>query len=73
VKPLYVKVKQKQADKLVAGREYRLVCETAGSKPPAVLKWMKAGKEITQVSTQVSSNSFITKELLSRKLNIFGF
>lgn len=55
-------MRQKQAEKLVAGREYRLVCETAGSKPPAVLKWWINNREqIAQVSTQVSRLSFITR------------
>ncbi len=62
MKPLFVRMRQKQAEKLVAGKEYRLVCETAGSKPPAILKWIKGGKEITHVSTQVSPRSFITRK-----------
>ncbi|ODM97669.1 Nephrin, partial [Orchesella cincta] len=52
LKPLFVRMRQRHSEKLQAGMEYRLVCETAGSKPPATLKWIKGGKEITQVSTQ---------------------
>lgn len=68
VKPLFVRMRQRQAEKLVAGKEYRLVCETAGSKPPALLKWIKGGKEIKQVSTQVSFRSFITGLLQSKEI-----
>jgi hypothetical protein len=64
-------MRQKQAEKLEAGREYRLVCETAGSKPPAVLKWIKGGKEITQVSTQVSLSSFITERKDGEEIEYF--
>jgi len=60
VKPLFVRIRERKLDKLIAGKEYRLTCETAGSKPPAILKWIKRGKEITKVSTQVSPSPFIS-------------
>jgi len=54
-----VRLRQKQTERVLAGKEYRVTCETAGSKPPATLRWIKGGKEITQVSTQVSPVSFV--------------
>ena len=59
MKPLFVRLRQKQTERVLAGKEYRVTCETAGSKPPATLRWIKGGKEITQVSTQVSPSSFL--------------
>lgn len=73
VKPLFVRLLQKHTDNVIAGKEYRVSCETAGSKPSAVLKWIKGGREITLVNTQVSfilnythnAQAFILLNLLS--------
>ena len=67
VKPLFVRMRQKSLEKITAGQEYRISCETAGSKPPALLRFFLGGSEVIQVSTQVSWISFITLRMTGRK------
>jgi CD80-like C2-set immunoglobulin domain len=48
VKPLTVRILTKQLP-LVAEKRYELVCESAGSRPPAVITWYKNKRQLKRV------------------------
>lgn len=49
---------------LSAGKEYELVCQAVGSRPPAQISWWKDGKQMDSVKKQVSSNGNISTSAL---------
>lgn len=65
MKPLKVEITGR--DKILsAGKKYETRCQSTGSKPPAVLTWWKASKQlkrtIRNVSTELCVSLFLKKK-----------
>lgn len=57
MKPLKVEITGR--DKILsAGKKYETRCQSTGSKPPAVLTWWKASKQLKRTIRNVSICSF---------------
>lgn len=53
VKPLTVSISVKQ-NPLVADRRYEVSCESAGSRPPAVITWYKGKRQLRRVKVRTT-------------------
>ncbi|KAG8222028.1 hypothetical protein J437_LFUL002790 [Ladona fulva] len=63
VKPLTVRITTKTTP-LVAERRYEVTCESAGSRPPAVITWYKGKRQLRRVKKSWKSrNTRIEREL----------
>jgi len=51
VRPLTVRILSKQLP-LVADRRYEVSCESAGSRPPAVITWYKGKRQLRRVKVR---------------------
>lgn len=74
MKPLKVEI-TKRDEILLAGKKYETRCQSTGSKPPAVLTWWKASKQlkrtIRNVSTELCVSLFLKKKKkIIRLLNL---
>ena len=54
VKPLSVKILGSR-EPLSAGKEYELVCQSIGARPPATITWWLGGEQLTNATSTVSS------------------
>ncbi|CAG2177203.1 unnamed protein product, partial [Oppiella nova] len=50
---------------LSAGRKVEIVCQTKGSRPPAVIIWFKNNKQLTHSQESVSSDGNTTTSVLN--------
>jgi hypothetical protein len=64
VRPLTVRILTKQLP-LVADRRYDVSCESAGSRPPAVITWYKGKRPLRRVRVRTCQNikRFLTTDL----------
>ncbi|KAF4525671.1 hypothetical protein B566_EDAN010660 [Ephemera danica] len=60
VKPLTVSISAKQ-NPLVADRRYEVTCESAGSRPPAVITWYKGKRQLRRVKEETRENSTVSE------------
>ncbi|XP_071512238.1 cell adhesion molecule 2-like [Panulirus ornatus] len=63
-KPLAVKVLGSR-EPLSAGREYELVCQSVGARPPASLTWWLDGLQLTNATTSTTSSGNVTLSTLT--------
>ncbi|RZF42473.1 hypothetical protein LSTR_LSTR004392 [Laodelphax striatellus] len=59
LKPLTAKIMSKPTP-LKADERYEVKCESAGSKPPAVITWYKAKKQLRKVKDEYRDNKNVT-------------
>ncbi|XP_068081758.1 neural cell adhesion molecule 2 [Anabrus simplex] len=55
LRPLTVRILSKQSP-LVADRRYEVSCESAGSRPPAVITWYKGKRQLRRVKEETREN-----------------
>ncbi|KAJ8873853.1 hypothetical protein PR048_024689 [Dryococelus australis] len=55
VKPLTVRILSKQSP-LVADKRYEVTCESAGSRPPAVITWYKGKRQLKRVKVSLDTS-----------------
>lgn len=55
VKPLTAKILNKPSP-LIADIQYEVMCESAGSRPPAVITWYKGKKALRKVKVRYFFN-----------------
>ncbi|XP_047105067.1 neural cell adhesion molecule 2-like [Schistocerca piceifrons] len=60
LRPLWVRVLDRPGQ-LVAGRRYAVRCETAGSRPPAVLTWYKASRPLRRTKEETAENTTVSE------------
>lgn len=55
VKPLTATILKTQTP-LVADRRYEVTCESAGSRPPAIITWYKGKRQLRRTKVSVTLN-----------------
>ncbi|XP_046401599.1 neural cell adhesion molecule 1-B-like [Ischnura elegans] len=60
LKPLTVRITTKTTP-LVADRRYEVTCESAGSRPPAVITWYKGKRQLRRVKEEVRENATVSE------------
>ncbi|XP_041988742.1 neural cell adhesion molecule 1-B-like [Aricia agestis] len=60
LKPLTVEIKKPseigEGDSLTAERRYEVACESAGSRPPAVITWYKGKRQLKRITEELRDN-----------------
>ncbi|XP_030377819.1 uncharacterized protein LOC115626578 [Scaptodrosophila lebanonensis] len=56
LKPLTVKIAE-QPNSMVADRRYEVTCESAGSRPNAIITWYKGKRQLRRTKDDISKNS----------------
>ncbi|KAL1110302.1 hypothetical protein AAG570_008379 [Ranatra chinensis] len=64
VRPLVVNIVNKPA-RLVADQRYEVTCESAGSRPPAVITWYKGKRLLRKVKDDTREHANLTTSVLS--------
>ncbi|XP_071454107.1 neural cell adhesion molecule 1-like [Hetaerina americana] len=60
LKPLTVRITTKTTP-LVADRRYEVTCESAGSRPPAVITWYKGKRQLRRVKEEARENATVSE------------
>ncbi|XP_046402155.1 uncharacterized protein LOC124168089 [Ischnura elegans] len=60
LKPLTVSITTKTSP-LLADRRYEVTCESAGSRPPAVITWYKGKRQLKRVREEVRENATVSE------------
>jgi len=56
VKPIYVNILNSSSLTLVADRKYEIHCVTSGSRPDAIITWMKGKKSLKRIRDYSKNN-----------------
>ncbi|KOX78912.1 hypothetical protein WN51_08671 [Melipona quadrifasciata] len=64
----------RQSDKILsAGKKYETRCQSTGSRPPAVLTWWKASKQLKKTSENVSKRKDDVSKFFKRRRTFLTF